>query len=158
MHSLIKFVGDYFFLLSLIILAIYWLRLGTRAKIDLAIELVAGGILALLLSTIGSHLFYDTRPFVIEHVAPIIAHAADNGFPSDHTLLTAFIGFTVLVRSRRVGALLLLIALLVGVARVAARIHHVTDIAGSFVIAALAVVIVQVVARWWRGRSARSGA
>lgn len=149
MHWLIKFVGNYFFLVSLAILAVYWLRVNRKEKISIVVQLLFGGVLALLLSTLASHLYYDTRPFVTEHVTPIIAHAADNGFPSDHTLLTAFIGFTILLHSRVVGSVLLLIALLVGIARVAAHIHHPIDIAGSFVIAALSVAIVQLISRRW---------
>lgn len=150
MHWLIKFVGNYFFLLSLAILAAYWLRVSRKEKVNIVWELLFGGMLALLLSTIASHLYYDTRPFVTEHTVPLIAHAADNGFPSDHTLLTAFIGFTIYLHSRTVGGVLLLVALLVGVARVAARIHHPIDIVGSFVIAALSVAIVMLLSRRWK--------
>lgn len=149
MHGLIKFVGDYFIFISLAILLAYWLRVGSKEKISIVWQLLFGGVLALIFSTIASHLFYDTRPFVTEHIAPIIAHAADNGFPSDHTLLTAFIGFTIYLHSRVVGIALLLIALLVGVARVAAHIHHPIDIVASFFIAALSVAIVQVISRRW---------
>jgi undecaprenyl-diphosphatase len=153
MHWLIKFVGDYFFIVSLVILAVYWLRVGRKEKVNIIWQLLIGGLLALLLSTIASHVYYDTRPFVTEHVVPIIAHAADNGFPSDHTLLTAFIGFTIYLHSRAVGGVLLLVALLVGIARVAAHIHHPIDIVGSFVIAAISVAIVQLLARRWSALS-----
>jgi undecaprenyl-diphosphatase len=153
MHWLIKFVGDYFFIVSLAILAVYWLRVGRREKVNIVWQLLIGGLLALLLSTIASHVYYDTRPFVTEHVVPIIAHAADNGFPSDHTLLTAFIGFTIYPHSRAVGGVLLLVALLVGIARVAAHIHHPIDIVGSFVIAAISVALVQLLARRWNALS-----
>ena len=156
MHWLIRVVGSYGFLLSIAVAALYWLRVTRREKVSIVWELVFGGILALILSTIASHLYYDTRPFVTEHAVPIIAHAADNGFPSDHTLLTALIGFTILMHSRVVGSVLLSVALLVGVARVAARIHHPIDIVASFVIAALSVAIVQVVSRRWSRKSARS--
>jgi undecaprenyl-diphosphatase len=149
MHGLIKFVGDYFFLVSLAILLVYWLRVSRKEKVSIVWQLLFGGVLALIFSTVASHLYYDTRPFVTEHIAPIIAHAADNGFPSDHTLLTAFIGFTIYLHSRVVGSVLLLIALLVGVARVAAHIHHPIDIVASFFIAALSVAIVQLVSRRW---------
>ncbi len=154
MHGLIKFVGDYFFLVSLVILVVFWLRVGAKEKISTVWQLLLGGVLALILSTMASHLYYDTRPFVSEHIAPIIAHAADNGFPSDHTLLTALIGFTIYLHSRVVGIVLLLISLLVGIARVAAHIHHPIDIVGSFVIAALAVAVVQVISRRWIPASA----
>jgi undecaprenyl-diphosphatase len=149
MHWLIKLVGDYFFLVSLAVLVVYWLRVSRKEKVSIVWQLLFGGILAPIFSTIASHLYYDTRPFVTEHIAPIIAHAADNGFPSDHTLLTAFIGFTIYLHSRVVGSVLLLISPLVGVARVAAHIHHPIDIVASFVIAALSVAIVQLISRRW---------
>jgi undecaprenyl-diphosphatase len=151
MHWVITFVGDYFFILSLLIVALYWLGVKNKEKVAIVVQVLVGGVLALILSTIASSLYYDTRPFVTEHVTPLIAHAADNGFPSDHTLLTAFLGFTILRHSRIVGGSLLLVALLVGVGRVAAHIHHPIDIVGSFVIAALAVAIVDVASRWWTG-------
>jgi undecaprenyl-diphosphatase len=150
MHWLIRFVGDYFFLLSLAIVAVYWLLAHRHEKVTLVWQLLAGGALALLFSTVASSLYYDTRPFVTERVVPLIAHSADNGFPSDHTLLTAFLGFTIYIHSRVVGGILLLIALLVGVARVAAHIHHPIDIVGSFVIAALSVALIQLATRGWK--------
>ena len=150
MHWLVKFVGDYFFLLSLAIVAVFWFLAKKDEKLAIVWQLLFGGAVALLLSTVASSLYYDTRPFVTEHIVPIIAHSADNGFPSDHTLLTALLGFTIYLHSRVVGGILLLIALLVGVARVAAHIHHPIDIAGSFVIAALSVAFVQLLAFGWR--------
>jgi undecaprenyl-diphosphatase len=114
--------------------------------------LIAGGVLAVVLAVIAGHLYYDPRPFVTHHLVPLIAHAADNGFPSDHALLTAFLAFTMLLYSKRTGVFLLVIALLVSWARVAAHIHNPRDIVGSFVIAAVAVIVVQVIARVWRGR------
>jgi undecaprenyl-diphosphatase len=152
-NSITVFVAKYFLLLSAAIVVVYWLRSSRPMKIKLGWQLVVGGVIALALSAIASHLYYDTRPFVSQHLVPLIAHAPDNGFPSDHALFTSFVGFSVLVYSRRVGALLLLIALLVGAARVAAHIHNPIDIAGSFVIAAIAVALTQLIARLREARN-----
>ena len=148
-NSIIVFVAKYFFVISVLVVGVFWLRATTAVKIKLAWQLIVGGVIALVFLLIASNLYYDTRPFVSQHIVPLMAHAADNGFPSDHTLLTSFLGFTILVYSRRVGVFLLFIALLVGVARVAAHIHNPIDIVGSFVLAALAVVIVQFISRTW---------
>ncbi|MGA2294405.1 MAG: phosphatase PAP2 family protein [Acidimicrobiales bacterium] len=155
MNSLIIFVGKYFFLLSLVLVGAYWLRATKPVKIDLIARLVVGGALAAALAVVAGHLHYDTRPFVTHHLVPLIPHAADNGFPSDHALLTAFLGFTMLLYSRALAAVLLGIAVLVGAARVAAHIHNPQDIVASFVIAALSVVIVEVVFRLWNRRRQR---
>jgi undecaprenyl-diphosphatase len=155
-HWLIKFVGEYFFIISVVVVALYWLKSRTSKKISLAYQLIVGGILALVLDVIAGHLYYDPRPFVTHHLVPIIAHAADNGFPSDHALLTAFLGFTMLLYSKRVGIFLLVIALLVSWARVAAHIHNPRDIVGSFAIAAVSVVLVRLVAMLWGSRKSSS--
>ncbi|MGO9078161.1 MAG: phosphatase PAP2 family protein [Streptosporangiaceae bacterium] len=59
----------------------------------------------------------------------MLAHAADNGFPSGHATLTMFLAVCVLFYSRRWGSLLAVSALravsalMVGGARVLARVH-----------------------------------
>jgi undecaprenyl-diphosphatase len=149
-NPVIEFVAKYFIFLSIVIVAIFWLRVDMSRKFKLAWQLILGGAVAELLAVVAGHVYYDTRPFVIEHIKPLISHAADNGFPSDHALLASFLGFTMLFYSRRLGLLLLLIALLIGAARVAAHIHHPIDIVGSFVIAAIAVIVVRVLAHLWQ--------
>ena len=141
MDSVIVFVAQYFLYLAVIVTAWYWLRSPTPIKIELVIRLVLGGIIALVLATIASRLYYDPRPFVTDHVRPLFAHAPDNGFPSDHALLTSLLGFTVVTYSRRVGAILLAIAVAVGAARVGAHVHHPIDIVGSFVFSGVATVV-----------------
>jgi undecaprenyl-diphosphatase len=151
-NSVIVFVAKYFVFLSALVVIAYWLRAATDVKFALGWQLVAGGIVAVALSTVAGHLYYDTRPFVTEHIAPLMSHAPDNGFPSDHALLASFLGFTLLFYSRRIGLLLVLLALLIGAARVAAHIHHPIDIVGSFAIAALAVGLIQAIASTMRNR------
>ena len=74
--------------------AVYWLRATRPVKFTLAWQLVVGGLIALGLARLGGHFYYDTRPFVRDHVKPLFAHAPDNGFPSDHALLTSFLAFS----------------------------------------------------------------
>ena len=96
----------------------------------------------MLLASLGSHLINDPRPFVVGHFKPIVAHGNDNGFPSDHTLLSSFLGFVVLKYSRKLGLITLLLAALIGGARMAAGIHHLEDVVGSFIITAVSVAII----------------
>jgi len=155
-HWLIKLVGEYFFLISVVVVALYWLMAKVSKKISLAYQLIVGGILALVLDLIAGHLYYDPRPFVTHHLVPIIAHAADNGFPSDHALLTSFLCFTMFLYSKRVSLFLLVIALVVSWARVAAHIHNPRDIFGAFVISAVSVILVRFVAKLWKSRKGSS--
>ncbi len=141
MNSLIIFVAKYFLFISVAIVGIYWLLTSKRDKIALGVRLVIGGVIALGLARVGAHFFYDTRPFVRDHIKPLIPHATDNGFPSDHALLASVLGFTLLAYSRSVGFFLLAMAVLIGGARVAAHVHSPIDIVGSFVFSAIAVLV-----------------
>ena len=71
------------------------------------------------------------RPFVALGFVPLVEHAADSSFPSDHTLFGVAL-VTPLAWTLRPGGLLILIwALLVGAARVVAGLHYPSDILGS---------------------------
>jgi undecaprenyl-diphosphatase len=94
---------------------------------------------AYVLGRLAGLIYTDPRPFVVGHFEPLIAHAADNGFPSDHTLLAATIAMIVLYINKRVGYVLWLTALVIGLVRVFAGVHHVSDIVASMLIAFVAV-------------------
>jgi undecaprenyl-diphosphatase len=97
---------------------------------------------AYLCAVIASKLYYDPRPFMNGGVPSLIPHAPGNGFPSDHTLLSAAVAAVVWVYSRRVGLVLFGLALLIGLSRVYAGVHHLADIIGAIVIAILATWLV----------------
>ena len=78
------------------------------------------------------------RPFVELGFTPLIPHVADSSFPSDHMLTGVALIGALLWTGPRLGWLLFVWALIVGSARVAAGLHHPTDIVGS---AALALAL-----------------
>ena len=95
---------------------------------------VAGGamvIVAYLAAQIGGALYNDPRPFAVEHFRPLIAHIADNGFPSDHSLMAAALLAAVALASVRWALAILPLTVLVEWARVGAGLHHPIDVVGS---------------------------
>ena len=98
-------------------------------------------VLSLIFSRIGAALIADPRPFTLDHVKPLISHAADNGFPSDHALLAAAIVAAVLLIAPAWSIPFTILGILVDWARVGAGIHHVEDVVGSSVIVAIALLI-----------------
>jgi undecaprenyl-diphosphatase len=101
--------------------------------------------LMLVVSFIGAQIagavYSDPRPFVTGHFKPLISHARDNGFPSDHALLAAAIVAAVLLVSRYWAVLFILISVLVDWARVGAGIHHVIDVLGSSLIVLIGLAL-----------------
>lgn len=94
------------------------------------------GVLAFAASRIADALYSNPRPFVQDHFIPLIAHGTDNGFPSSHTLLAAFLTAAVWPYNRRLGKLLGVLTVLVAASRVYAGVHHVADVVASVVIVA----------------------
>jgi undecaprenyl-diphosphatase len=142
MDEIIKIVAKYFVVIPILLALYVFIKLRTkRQRIEFVVLVMGGGILSLLLAKVGSHFISDPRPFVVGHFKPLLPHGNDNGFPSDHALLTSFLGFALLRYSKKLGLIALLSAALIGAARMAAGIHHLEDIVGSFVITGISVLI-----------------
>ena len=153
MDNIIAFTAEYLFIIvvGLAVLYILYMVLRRRASLlEAIIALVVIGGTSYLLSKLGTNLVSSPRPFVETGVPPLISSATDNGFPSDHTLLLATVAAVVTIVDRRVGFVLWLIALLIGLARVYARVHHLLDVIGSFGMVLIAVLIYLAVRKLWQ--------
>ncbi|HET9095727.1 MAG TPA: phosphatase PAP2 family protein [Candidatus Baltobacteraceae bacterium] len=105
------------------------------------IEAFVAGLAAVALVKIAGTFFVEPRPFVAEHVQPLVAHAADNAFPSDHLAACGLAFMYLLVRSRAMAAAVLLLAGAIAYARVAAHLHWPLDVAVGFVLGMLAALL-----------------
>ena len=148
MNTIIIFCAQYLFLFVILGVAIAWLRTARQTKLRFAVAAIAAGLLALAMSRVAAKLYFDPRPFVTEHVKPLIAHAADNGFPSDHALLTMTLTAITYFFSRKTAAVLLLFTVFVGLARIAAKIHSPLDIAAGWLIGVIGAVVGYYLVRW----------
>jgi len=137
MHELVTLVAKYLIGASIIVAVVFFFTLSSPKKKRFAVQAAIGAVIALVLAKIGSKLYHNPRPFVVGHFTPYFSHGNDNGFPSDHTLLSSFLGFLVLCYNRKVGAVLLVFAAFIGLARMKAGVHHSVDILGAFAFAAV---------------------
>lgn len=140
METLIIFAAKYLFLLSIaMFVGVFWLLDGSQKRYFIKLSLLTA-LVSVALAKIASMLYDNPRPFVVEHVQPLVSHGFDNGFPSDHTLLTMTIAVIIFQFNKKLGIFLVVIALIVGTARVFAKVHHPIDIIGSSVVAVLAII------------------
>jgi membrane-associated phospholipid phosphatase len=145
MDGLITFIAKYFILIPIFITVYIFLKLQGKKRKEMIIMLFCAGLLSMIFAKIGAHLYNDPRPYIKDGATPLFAHSSDpNGFPSDHTLLASFLGFVVLYYSKKAGTVLLIIAALIGWARVAAHVHHLVDIIGSFIFTGVAFLIIKI--------------
>lgn len=127
-------IAKYAISIPILILAYYILRNKSHFK-----KIAVYGILCFLFvgvfTLFAGKIYNNPRPFVVTGIPPFIQHAADNGFPSDHVLIAAAISAILLPFSKTLGTISLLIAILIGIARVHVGLHHTADIIGSLIIA-----------------------
>lgn len=142
MNTLIIFGAQYLYLVIVFATLFYVYRQPRERRRKILLCAVITLPVTYVVAKIASQFYYDPRPFVVENFTPMIAHINDNGFPSDHTLLSSAVAMTVFFFHRKLGLLLLGIAFLVGASRVFAGIHHFIDIFGSMAIAALVASII----------------
>ncbi len=140
-NLLIVFFAKYAIVLSILGIVLYFFSAEKLDKKKFLILFFISSFFSLVVARVFSLFIYNPRPFVVGHFTPLFSHIADNGFPSDHTLLAAAIAFVVFVRNKKWGIILFVIALLVGFSRVLAGVHHISDVMGSVFIAGAIVFI-----------------
>lgn len=145
MNTLIIFCAKYLIIVPILTLGWILFKEPKAMWKRNALYSLAVLIIAFVLAKVASHFYLDPRPFVVGNFAPLIPHAADNGFPSDHMLLASALAAITLCFKRKAGIALWIIALIIGTARVYAGVHHPTDIIVSALIAILAGTIVHIV-------------
>jgi len=91
-----------------------------------------------------SFLNVDHRPFMDHHLTQLLAHAPGKSFPSDHTTVSTAIAIGVLffTRFKKVGALLLVAAVVIGTSRVYVGVHYPADILGGLLTGFLGGLVV----------------
>ena len=90
-------------------------------------------VVALLVNAVLGHLWYHARPFADhpKQTVLLVHHGTDNSFPSDHASVAFAVAFAVLMFHRRLGVLLLAVAVGVGLDRIFVGVHYPIDVLTS---------------------------
>ncbi len=121
-------------------MAIYWFTTDHRGK-RVLLEGAAVVAFGLLVNQLITVFYFHPRPYMMGLCKPLIPHAPETSFPSDHATLLFGASFALLFRSgwQSKGALLLGIAVLGAWGRVYTGLHFPFDMLGSFAVALFAV-------------------
>lgn len=118
---------------------IWWFREDRSGRLTLAGSAIVGLVLVGVFIVLAAALHDDPRPFVQDpSLNNMLHHAADNGFPSDHSCAAGLIAGLIALRHRAYGAILAVAAILIAAARVAAHAHHLQDVVGGLALGVLA--------------------
>ncbi|MDQ6767854.1 MAG: phosphatase PAP2 family protein [Candidatus Eremiobacteraeota bacterium] len=120
-----------------------------RRPAGLFAYLAVGAVAAVAFAIVAGHLFFDRRPFVSLGIAPLIAHSSDNGFPSDHSAVAAFVAGVLWFLDAPAAIVATIAAAVIGVARVYALVHWPMDVIAGWLVGAIPAVIAMLL---WRAR------
>ncbi|OHB06013.1 MAG: hypothetical protein A3A26_03470 [Candidatus Zambryskibacteria bacterium RIFCSPLOWO2_01_FULL_47_14] len=158
MENFFIFGAKWLYLFSILIAAIYFFRASAETRKKMIALASVSFALAFVISIAAREMYYNPRPFVEYSFVPLIPHTADNGFPSDHTLLASAIASLFLFFNIRLSIFLWLLTGIVGLSRVYVGIHNFTDIIGSALIALISALAAYAIIHklWNRNRSINS--
>jgi len=138
MDILIVFIAKYLIFVSAAIAVVFFLKQPREKKKEILTFAAMLLPVSYIVAKIAGYFYFSPRPFAVGNFTPLISHAADSGFPSDHTLLGAAIAMAIFHFNKKLGLFLFFLAIFVGLARVLAGVHHSMDI----VVSAIIVLIV----------------
>ena len=139
METFFIFGAKYLYILSALIFVLLFFK--SKEKYKFIIFSLVTFALAYALALITRATYFDPRPFAIGNFLPLIPHAADNGFVSDHTLLVSAIASVAGFYHKRWALYLWLIVAIVAMSRVYVGVHHLQDVVASIVIALIAAFV-----------------
>jgi undecaprenyl-diphosphatase len=131
MEFLIIFAARYLVFLSLLSLPCLWIK-GKRGD---SVRVLASAAVAFLLAEGLDILFHAPRPFVAGGFEPLVSVPVSEyyaSFPSGHATLMAALGMAVFFSEKAVGLIIAILAVVTGIARVAAGVHYPVDILAGF--------------------------
>lgn len=116
---------------------------GIRMYKNLRLKILYAALIALplgyALARAAGLLFQHHQPFAEQGFEPLVPHAVDNSFPSDHVLMGGIFSSLAFLGDKRFGLALWVLTLLVGLSRMLAGLHYAVDVFVSVVLALLAV-------------------
>ncbi len=123
-------------------MALFWFVTDHKGK-QILLEVTAVVVLGLLINQLITLFYFHPRPFMMDLCTPLIPHAPETSFPSDHATLLFSASLPLLFQPewRRQGGLLFFFALAGSWGRIYTGLHFPFDIMGSFAVALASVFI-----------------
>ncbi len=132
--------------LAIACMAVYWFTTDHKGK-RVLLEGAAVVAFGLLVNQLITVFYFHPRPYMMGLCKPLIPHAPETSFPSDHATLLFGAAFALLFRLgwQSKGVLLFIIAVAGVWGRLYTGLHFPFDIMGSFAVALTSVFVMALV-------------
>ncbi|MCA9353110.1 phosphatase PAP2 family protein [Patescibacteria group bacterium] len=109
-----------------------------RASFVEGLYTTGGVLLAWLLSYGIKTVLQTARPFIqFNDVTPLFLYGGYDSFPSGHATLFAALAIAIYLHHKKFGIIFMILAFMIGVARIIAGVHFPVDILGGWVLGGL---------------------
>ncbi len=141
--ELILFLASFLIWIMFAGLVVLWFIDG-KIKKEQVIHALLASFIAWTIAEVLKQIFHTPRPFEINHLATtVLALPADPSFPSGHAATVFALAFTIFFHDKKVGVIFIILAVLVGWARVAANVHFPIDIVSGAIIGTFTAIAVE---------------
>ena len=124
-------------------LLILWVIDGRIKKEQVLHALLSAGV-AWGVAQIIKALFPTLRPFEVNGLIPLtLFPSSDGAFPSGHSAAAFAMATTIWLHDKKIGSAFMVLALLVGVARVWGNVHYPIDILGGVVLGVATAFVIE---------------
>ncbi|CAN5309426.1 hypothetical protein BH10PAT1_BH10PAT1_6260 [soil metagenome] len=142
-NLLIEFLASFLIWVMFAGLIVLWFIDG-KIKKEQVVHALLASFIAWTIAEILKQVFHTQRPFELNHASTLVlALPNDPAFPSGHAALAFALSVTIWLHDRKVGILFVILAILVGWARVAANVHYPIDIIGGGLIGIIVALVIE---------------
>jgi undecaprenyl-diphosphatase len=120
--------------------------LRLKNKIKEMFVIFSAPLAAWIIATVVKSFIFAPRPFMFfENVKPLFVHGGFDSFPSGHAMFFGALATSLYFKNKRLGLIYIIVALIVGLARVTSGIHFPIDIFFGYIFGFIIALIFKVI-------------
>lgn len=141
--ELVTFLASFLIWVMFAGLIVLWFIDG-KIRREQVIHALLASFIAWTAAEILKRIFLTPRPFDLNHLQTFtLSLPGDPSFPSAHSATAFALSITIFLHDKKTGIIFIILAILVGWARVAANVHFPIDIVAGAIIGSIVALVIE---------------